>query len=514
MALSTTRLPPIIPVPVKVKPGSRNTVVHPFDPTDNDASAWFPPPGIGQSSVRSPNEVIPYIDGHDCFRDIVAAMRTANRKGHFIYLIGWRMIHNFPLIDGDASTTIQALFTAASKRLVDIRVMLYHQNALSGEDNTPDVNFVSTLPTGRAIHDDRVVKGGFLPHFFKPSVPYIGVHHQKLLVINGTEGLIAFQGGMDINVDRLHFPPEDKKAKPPTPAGPFGLHDVHTRIRGLAAAALWKIFIERWSDHPQSKSFPPIPNQVDDTANIADDLHVQVGRTYPNSNSHTLFGGGGPYHFAAAGEQSAKALVLHAIAKANTFIYIEDQYLFDMSLSNALKAALPNIKKLIILITDAVQADDQRQPCLRRKDFVDNLTGGAPPPTDKVIVCQNAFGGGKAPFVHSKTFIFDDKFAIVGSANANRRGYTHDSEQNAGIFDTNKKRRFFFAHELRMNLWGKLLEKRPIDMVDPIASSVHWTKPTGLVSTYIVNQKDRPRGFPEDQLKDLVWNIGMDPDGS
>ena len=123
MALSTTRLPPIIPVPVKIKPGSRNTVVHPFDPVDTDASTWFPPLEVGQSSVRSPNEVIPYIDGHDAFRDVVSAIRTANQQGHFVYLIGWRMIHDFPLIDGDASTTIQALFNAAGRKKVDIRVI-------------------------------------------------------------------------------------------------------------------------------------------------------------------------------------------------------------------------------------------------------------------------------------------------------------------------------------------------------------------------------------------------------
>ena len=502
MALSTTRLPPVIPGPVKIKPRAKNTVVHPFDPVDNSASVWFPE-AIGKSSVRSPNEVIPYIDGRDAFRDIVAAIRTTRGQGHFIYLVGWRLIHNFPLIDGDSTTTIESLFTAASARNVDIRVMLYHQTQLSGEDNTDAINFVGQLHTGKAIHDDRVVKGGFLPHFFKPSVPYLGVHHQKVLIVNGTEGLVAFQGGMDLNVDRLHFPG----------AGPFGLHDVHTRIRGLAAASLWKVFVERWTDHPQSRKFPPIPSEVIDSSKVTDDLQVEVGRTYPNSNSHTLFGPGGPYQFAASGEQSVKALVLNAIARSRKFIYIEDQYLFDMSISNALRSALPNLKKLVILITDSVQADDQRQPCLRRKAFIDNLTGGVQPPTDKVIVCQNG-ASSRVPFIHSKTFIFDDKFAIIGSANLNRRGYTHDSEQNVGIFDTNKRRRFFFAHELRMNLWGKLLSKRPIDLVDPIASSVHWTKPVGNIATYIVNKKDRPRGFPEDALKDLVWNIGLDPDGS
>jgi hypothetical protein len=65
-----------------------------------------------------------------------------------------------------------------------------------------------------------------------------------------------------------------------------------------------------------------------------------------------------------------------------------------------------------------------------------------------------------------------------------------------------------------MNLWGKLLVKRPIDMVDPIASSVHWTKPVGNISTYIVQQLDLNHGLLEDEIKDLVWNIGLDPDGS
>jgi len=464
--------------------------------------------------VRAPNEVVPYIDGRRAFRDIVSAIRTAKGPGHFIYLVGWLLTHTFPLIDGDGSTTVESLFKAASARNVDIRVMLYHQTQLSGEDNNPAVNFVRQLPTGKVIHDDRVVEGDLLGRIGEilKGVKYLGVHHQKFLVVNGEDGLVAFQGGMDLHVDRLHHPPANPNANPPTPPGAFGLHDVHTRIRGLATASLWESFVERWKDHPQSRNFAPIPSTVN-TPVVTGDLQVEIGRTYPNSNSHSLFGPGGPYHFAASGEQSVKALVLNAIAQSKKFIYIEDQYLFDMSISKALKAALPNLKKLIILITDSVQAEDQHQPRLRRKEFINNLTGGAQLPTDKVIVCQNASGGGEVPFVHSKTFIFDDKFAIIGSANMNRRGYTHDSEQNAGIFDSNKEKRFFFAHELRMNLWGKILGKRPIDMVDPIASSVHWSKPIGAIRTYELNLKDDSHGI-EDVIKDLIWNHGLDPDGS
>jgi phosphatidylserine/phosphatidylglycerophosphate/cardiolipin synthase-like enzyme len=505
MALSTTRLPPIIPVPVKVKPGSRNTVVHPFDPVDNNASVWFPE-AVGKSNVRSPNEVIPYIDGHAAFKDMVSAMRTATKRGHFIYLLGWRLRTDFRLVPSDGTTTIESILTTASAMNVDIRVMLYHQHTeLSGEDNTPAIKFINELFNGAAIHDDRVVKGGILADlgeiFEGIKLHYVGMHHQKVLIINGKEGLIAFQGGMDENPDRLEF--GDSKT--------VGLHDVHTRHRGEAAGSLWKLFVERWQDHPQSANFSPIPTSLvaDPATQVSDNLHVEIGRTYPNSKSHSLFGPGGPYSFAATGDQSAKALVLNAISQSKKFIYIEDQYLFDMSISNALKAALPNLKKLIIFITGSQQIPDQRQPFSRRKAFIDNLTSGVQPPTNKVIVCANKTG-----YVHSKTFIFDDKFAIVGSANLTRRGYSHDSEQNAGIFDTNPKKRFFFAHELRMNLWAKHLLKRPIDLVDPIASSVHWTKPIGNVATYVVAGADPPQKFPETVLKDIVWNVGLDPDGT
>ena len=37
-------------------------------------------------------------------------------------------------------------------------------------------------------------------------------------------------------------------------------------------------------------------------------------------------------------------------------------------------------------------------------------------------------------YVHSKTWVIDDEFAIVGSANCNRRGYTHDSEASVGVY--------------------------------------------------------------------------------
>ncbi|MCG2747204.1 MAG: phospholipase D family protein [Desulfobulbaceae bacterium] len=517
-----------IPDPLRVKPTDMNTIVDPFDPVDNNGSIWFPQL-IGQSDIRTPNEVIGYVDNSKAFRDICNAIRTAHQPGHFIYLLAWSLHTEFPLVPEDPSSTIAQLFTKANDSGVDIRAMLFHQARssfpggdyappLSNEDNQPAVDFIRSLQNGKAIHDDRVLWGDVLPGF---KVHYRGVHHQKVLVVNGAEGLVAFQGGCDLHPNRLGNQP---------------LHDVHTRIRGLAAQDLWTIFVQRWCDHPYAKHYPPIQTSVKDAATLTDDLQVQIGRTFPNSTKRYLYDPSfenlpdgdvlppppqpRPYAFSPTGEQTAKALVLNAITQSRKFIYIEDQFLVDMSISDALKAALPNLKKLIILICAAgAISDEMHQPCYRRKLFIDNLKGSANP--GQVIVCSL-----KNIYVHSKAWIFDDKFAIIGSANLSRRGYSHDSEQNAGIFDPNTKRRFFFAHELRMKLWAKHLgtdnsRMRVIDFCDPIASSVHWSDPPPecQVRPYPLPAPDPeatgndPKGEPW-PIKNLVWDQGFDPDGS
>jgi phosphatidylserine/phosphatidylglycerophosphate/cardiolipin synthase-like enzyme len=58
-------------------------------------------------------------------------------------------------------------------------------------------------------------------------------------------------------------------------------------------------------------------------------------------------------------------------------------------------------------------------------------------------------------YIHSKTWIFDDELAIIGSANCNRRSWEHDSEVAAVILDTRKvDGGATFAQALRMKLWA------------------------------------------------------------
>ncbi len=543
MALKTSTEPEI-PLPaITAAPAGGTTSVIGFDPEDPDKDRWFAPDA--RSAVLAGNEVIPYIRSEKLYADIVAALRTATAGEHFIFIAGWNMSDakshggqgaDFQLVTGDATTSLDALFTAASKAGARLRVMLFKHDALSGaRDNSELVTFVSGLANGMAVLDDHVVAGMQLIGPYLAKIPgfgshYVGAHHQKIIVVSGSEGLVAFQGGYDLDPDRISL------------GGGPGLHDVHTRVRGPAAKALADAFIERWNDHPSVPAawhLPAVPAQ----AALPDNKFVQVAHTFPNTAKHPLVGGGG-YGFLTSGERTVKDLLIKAIGAARKFIYVEDQYLFDMDIASALKAALPSIEKLIILITSSGSiVGETLQPWARRKRVIDALpasytatppTGGATPTpgsatyTGKVAVCQ--LGG---QYVHAKTWIFDDRFAVIGSANLNRRGMSHDSEQACGIFDTNAKKRWCFAHELRMNLWAKHFGKKPIDFQDPIASSVHWFAPFGGVATYNPDGgvDPDPAGLAKLQAAfslsktsmwaisqiitpDVMWDTIIDPDGA
>jgi len=465
----------------------------PSDPPDQNFRNWFFTV-MPQSPLRDGNEVTAFIQGADTFKAMVDAIRTTKNAAHFIYLLGWDLQTDFKLIPGDAGSKIEELLTKASKgpsndgvNGVQVRAMLnFHQKKPSGGtftgfDNKLSVDFINRLPNGAAIQDGKYLTAGS--------------HHQKVLVVYGEQGLIAFSGGIDININR------------------FDLHDVHCRIRGPAAWDHYQIFVKRWTDNIYSKRFPI--NEGITIPRKCGDKHVQVALTYGNGDKHagidivpnvippTPKG----YKFAPHGDRSAKALIRQAISNTQRFIYLEDQYLVDMSMSRALARKLPSIEFLVILIAPTNSVNGELfQGWSRRKDFIDNLVNVDPA---KVIVCYHT-----KTLVHSKTWIFDDKFAIIGSANCNRRGYTHDSEQIVGIFQMNEADTLCFAHELRMNLWQKHLNLPLAAVHDPIASAANWrTPPAGAtIANYNPNSgQDNPLFL---MGTDLAWNTIIDPDGS
>lgn len=477
--------------------------------------------------VRSGNDVRELVDGEETFAEMVQAIRTATGPGHFIYLLNWWMSDDFPLIPDDPSTTMQALLKAASDAGVEVRAMLWDQ---LGFQNISAKNFINGLLNGSAILDNRTL--------------YFGSHHQKILVVNGSEGLIAFCGGVDFNPDRLYAQGEGPNSNGDTAGAP--LHDVHCRIMGPAAGDLLLAFVHRWFDYQHSlvtqrrrytasyrkqkllgckdeNEFKTrFPSYITPASLAGQTKFVQIGFTYGNGTKHPGIGNSG-YSFAPYGEQTVRQIFEHAIKQAKKFIYIEDQYLVSMEASNALLEALPHIEHLTIVIPGGSITSLGGQTNYRRSEFIEPLLKWDRDNGTKKVRVFYLKGpgtdgkiGDKHTYVHAKTWVFDDEFAIIGSANCNRRSWTHDSEVIAGICDRGDGQHLLLPHELRMRLWAEHLgldfdcPEIKKQLSDGVKAADLWLipPPDARIKPY-VEYEDIELFHP-----DSIWDTLIDPDGS
>lgn len=473
--------PPIIPRDI---PPSVLAVIpvtdHPLDP-----ARWGPilaPLLSPDAKLRSGNAVRSLIDGRECFEQMEVDIRSANGANDYVYLLGWDMVTDFDLVptdrrkgifphacpiggkeNGQGRTIIDAL-QFASDHGVQVRVMLWAKPPLSGSLAVARINL---MKNGAAIRDDetanktgmstaRLILALQLASISPAMVPVIvqaiqpdlirmtGAHHQKVLIIKRGETLIAYCGGIDFNSNRL-YSDAPQKGDPQ--------HDTHCRIVGPAAWDLLDTFRRRWNHHPASAA---IDRKVP-LRGAAEPVPVPLTRPSPNDSlsditcSAIIARTFNPVHKTGSmrPERDIQRLLVASIASARRFIYFEDQYLFDypdprfpatLDMASALNAAVPNIQHLTILLPAnglAVPFVDGHY----RKNFIDRLLFGLSAADRlKVGIFQPSHSQQRSmigchDYVHSKCWIFDDELAMIGSANCNRRGYQHDSEVNAFIFD-------------------------------------------------------------------------------
>jgi len=478
------------------------------------------------------NDVKYLIDGEEAFRQMVAAMREANSPGDFIYIVNWFCDVDFALLrNAEAERTSQTLrdiIMRASASGVMIRALLWKEPDSS--QNSAAVKFLNGREAGApallnaaAIHDNRGDKPLSIAGIrILGSIPRaLGAQHQKILCVFAGGQLVSFCGGIDFKADRL-------AVSTPRPEG-APLHDVHCRVRGPAAFEFVKLFAEKWNDHPDGKAFnatkgaliiPPVPHP-------AGDHIVQVTRTYK----------AGVYDCYPQGDYSAARMIGHAIRNARRFIYTECQYFTGApALAEALIAALPNIEHLTILVTHW-ELSDIPFVNSRRRRFLRALTAD-PEHAHKVRVFTlqpegNTLsfqkGHDRHTYVHSKVWIIDDEFAVIGSVNSNQRSWMHDSEVAVGIYDASAAdgNHARLPHSLRIELWQEHLNMRTpegaFELRDGVASVVHWLRPPkgARVRPYDLDEcnqrgeNDQGLPFPFPRFladSDLVWNNIFDPD--
>jgi phosphatidylserine/phosphatidylglycerophosphate/cardiolipin synthase-like enzyme len=430
------------------------------------------------------NTVEPLVDGPATFRAIQRAIESATDGTHYIYLLAW-WLDPWVNLDGPG-TSLLDLFARAGERGVQVRVLAWDAPRL-------------TLGPHSALHDAAVAAISRLPNCHAQQDLGGGLtsaksHHQKLLVVQGRDGLVALCGGVDVNADRIHdLPPPPGSYRADRPAvgwtgasggsggsGPQGtgnpLHDVHARVTGPTALPLLRMFLRRWWARSGDRAIDrqaPLRGRYDQA------VPAPTGRQFARAGE--TFNGvlRLPSGNVRSREVTVQDIWLRSILGARQFIYMEEQYLLSDCAAAAIRAMLPKLAHVTILIAPS-EITDMPGVWQRRRAFIDAITQGNPHANrlhiyTRTVGQQQPCVRANAPhlYIHAKTAVIDDELMLIGSANCNNRGWETDSELVVASFE-DARGPASVAGRLRAELWAHHLGVAPSAVADPVASRALW----------------------------------------
>jgi phosphatidylserine/phosphatidylglycerophosphate/cardiolipin synthase-like enzyme len=252
------------------------------------------------------------------------------------------------------------------------------------------------------------------------KVPIGACHHQKVVVVDDR---LAFCGSGDICVDRWdtqrHLEHDQRRIMPDQECHD-ARHEVMVMLDGDAARALGEHFRDRWRIGVGGEIAPPTDGGGDPwpetmSAHLCG-ARVGLARTKPDWRDQK-------------GVQEINRLALCGIASARSTIYLENQYFASPIVAAALARRLgePDGPEVILISTgqspswfDQLTMDNARGAMIRRLRAAD-VHG-------RFRAYYPVTSVGSMIVVHSKTSIFDDRLARVGSANLNNRSFGFDTE--------------------------------------------------------------------------------------
>jgi len=305
-----------------------------------------------------------------------------------------------------------------------------------------------------------------LEAFIDDQLPAGSSHHQKSVLVKLKERTHLFVGGMDVALGRRKW------------------FDVHAEIIGLGASLGRKTLEERWESVR-----PPLGGlsftQKSLPSPDGDAHRVQFVRTYPPFPQDTT---GWKRAYAKDGEHTYYSLMSRAIASATKSIYIEEQFFVAMgpapkrlnpaggssprqrsdvpdvpdTFERLLQDAIGRGVKVVVVAANKVRPIAHHDPSGR-----DALVRSLADPKNPPVLLQPR---PDSWFVHSKTWIFDDEFVLIGSGNFWPQSFVsvqQPSESEFGVAFTSKADgaslgfpKASYARALRIKLWERLKHNR------------------------------------------------------
>jgi phosphatidylserine/phosphatidylglycerophosphate/cardiolipin synthase-like enzyme len=418
------------------------------------------------------NQVRALIHGAVYFRELLASVEAMG-EGDLLMFTDWRGDPDEQL-DGPG-TEVSTVFVAAIHRGVDVRGLLWRSHFdklhFSAKENRHFEEEIEAAG-GQCLLDMRVRR--------------LGSHHQKLVVLRHAdhpERDIAFIGGIDLCHGRRDDHNHAGDPQSIEMAAIYGKrppwHDIQLAIQGPAVGDAETVFRERWNDpssltpdpvrlfgrtlHREDPTARPLPPQRADP--VPRGTHaVQILRTYPPRRHG--------YPFAPKGEMSVARGYQKALAHARNLVYIEDQYLWSADVARVFADALSREPELrLIVVIPGFPDEDGRAslpPYLLGREPAMRMLQDAGQSRVAFYSLEN--GAGTPIYVHAKICIIDDTWSCVGSDNANRRSWTHDSELSCAVLDMDPEGAGSWARSVRFELAREHLgdNASQVDLADPI----------------------------------------------
>ncbi|MFW5976728.1 MAG: cardiolipin synthase, partial [Bacillota bacterium] len=293
----------------------------------------------------------------------------------------------FIIAEGEMWDTILDILRKKAARGVEVRVIY------------DDFGCLISLPYK---YDEKLEKMGIKTAIFNPLMPilsskYNNRDHRKIAVIDGRT---AFTGGINLADEYIN-----RKLK----IGHW--KDSAIMIKGEAVWSMTVMFLSMW--HYLKRNEDDIMEDFKYDAGISEDnLNTQNGYIQPFADT--------PLDNEAVGE----VVYLNIINKAQDYVYITTPYLIiDSEMITALTSAAK--AGVDVRIITPHRADKWYVHLVTRSYYKDLIESG-------VRIYEYTPG-----FIHSKTFLSDDSYGVVGTINMDYRSLYLHFECGVWLYDCN-----------------------------------------------------------------------------
>jgi phosphatidylserine/phosphatidylglycerophosphate/cardiolipin synthase-like enzyme len=455
------------------------------------------------------NTVTTLVDGSSYFgalRTEVNALKAPGGTGKFFYFSNWLLTlladpggvvtagsgvtswdtaqvlpqNPFKLDDGSGAVIPDFLdeLAAMAANGTDVRALVWVSPlVMSYQDAAARAGYIysNNALSARSIHAMRQKPGLANKACLNTLAHPLASMHIKMALCGDASGARAYVSGIDFTNSRF-----DTDAHPSAAA--HGWHDAGIRIEGPGAMGVYGAYRTMWNELIASNQErfrigdQKIENYVDGTPALpgsptfstteGGSASVQVLRTVPQMNFaigstdrapvgcfKRLVSGfrRDPWAAAPDGIFAFASSLEKAISHAEKYIYVEDQGFWGAPIMEWLRDRLAARPALKLIMAHRADPEDGPTAVHYLTNAINHHLGSA----GVDMAGQVAFYARDDQVVmHTKAWIIDDEFLIVGSANAFRRSLYTDGEISIGVIDDNPTATNA-AIQFRRQLWGE-----------------------------------------------------------